>query len=1249
MLYTVAMLPLQAAATSAGTLIGLAEASTRATVATVRPRPGIPEGPPGLPASVLAAAANSLGAGVAVAGRALRLPALPASMPALVIAIDYQPQLRRALENRLGTQSTETLLALAGAASYTLSLAPGSLAVNAAVHIFRALELQAAQAVWRKRDVACETLPPPVTRPRPLPPGPVERYCDRSALAQAAATGVVGAAGGVDAAAAAVMVTAPKAARYCREVFAAALGRALAREHGVLTLNRDALRRLDRVDAVVFEPETLQDNGSHDPLAAALLDEARSAGVEVIALDTDDLGELRPRFDELKPAAGESAFVNAITELQAEGRTVAAVTTASSGALAAADIAIALQPNAGPTSPHAHLVAPDLLGVWRILHAVRPARQASRRGVELAAAASLLGALLMVPGVRGRGPGPITAGAGAAVWSGYRHACRVLHDGVPSGEVMHEWHAMSADQVRTLLPAPGDSDVPAQRKKAPRRPLSGMAAAVRHELADPLTPVLAVGATASAILGSPVDAILVGSVLTGNAVLAATQRLRAERLLRRLLAVQRPPARIRIGSSCRTVSSDAIRPGHVIAVYPGEVVPADARLLEATDLEVDESALTGESLPVEKSVGATPGAPLADRACMIHAGTTVVAGAAVGVVTEVGNRTQVHRAAALGSTAHDPGDVGLQHQLRDLTNRAWPASVAGGTLVGLLGLLKRDGLRSAVGSAVAVSVAAVPEGLPLVATLAQQASARRLTEFGALVRSSPAVEALGRVDVVCFDKTGTLSMNRLQLAEVIPQKSSSRADVIRSAGWATPPANGDGHEHATDAAVAEVAADHGVGSDGRSAVLPFRSGRPYSAALVGRHVYVKGAPEAVMAACSGDRRRIRATVKDMAAQGLRVLAVAGRELTEEQATNCRDAAVLETYCAEELSVVGFVGLADTPRPEAADLLTALAERDIDTRIITGDHPVTAAAIAQEMGLSVEPADVITGTDWEALSRRDQEKAVGAHVVFARMSPEHKVQIVETLERSGRVCAMVGDGANDAAAIRAASIGVGVVAAGSDPARTAADVMLTDGRITALLDAVDEGRQLWRRVQAAVSVLLGGNAGEILFAVLGTGMTGRSPLSTRQLLVVNLLTDALPAAALAVSAPTESVSAAGRGPDQAALWRTVGLRGVTTALAATAAWWLARLTGRRRRASTVGLVALVAAQLGQTLLDSHGPLVVATAAGSLVALGALISTPVLSQLLGNTPLGPVGWAQALAPAAAAVLVAGLMGRRQPCPT
>jgi len=536
--------------------------------------------------------------------------------------------------------------------------------------------------------------------------------------------------------------------------------------------------------------------------------------------------------------------------------------------------------------------------------------------------------------------------------------------------------------------------------------------------------------------------------------------------------------------------------------------------------------------------------------------------------------------------------------------------------------------------------------MPLVATLAQSASARRLTKFGALVRVPRSVEALGRIDVVCFDKTGTLSENRLRVAHVHTAPGYSREEVLRCAAHAAPASNGDPHVHATDVAIVEAALALEAANPitPPTAHLPFRSGRSFSASVTGSELTVKGAPEVVLAACEDVGSNMDETVAEMAASGLRVIAVAQRQLTPAQAHAIQDNPDdIAEFARDGLALAGFLGLSDTPRAEAAGLLAKLLEQEVGVKLITGDHPITATAIAAELGLPVTAEQVISGSEWDSLSRKKQERVVTERVIFARMTPENKVQVVQTLESAGVLCAMVGDGSNDAAAIRAATVGIGVVAGGSDPAHMAADVVLVDARIEGLLHAIQEGRQLWQRVQAAVSVLLGGNAGEVLFAVIGSAITGTSPLNTRQLLLVNMMTDALPAAALAVSTPRGPVDTGLRGPDQPALWRAVAIRGVTTAAATTAAWAMGSVTGLPQRASTVALVALVGAELGQTLLDSHAPLVVFTALGSLAAMGTLISIPVVSQLLGCTPLGPVGWAQGLGSAAAATIAIAVLNR------
>ena len=736
--------------------------------------------------------------------------------------------------------------------------------------------------------------------------------------------------------------------------------------------------------------------------------------------------------------------------------------------------------------------------------------------------------------------------------------------------------------------------------------------------------------------------------MLANAALSAEQQLHAERVLRRLLAEQDPLARRRVGplSERRNekIHATRLRPGDIIEVRSGEVVPADGRIIDASNVEVDEATLTGESLPVTKNTEPAPGAPLAERTGMLYAGTTMVAGTALAVVTAVGSNTEVRRAGAMAPAK--PREFGMQRQLSRITRRALPWSLTGGALVGLLSVLRGTPLRQSVTSAVAITVAAVPEGLPLVVTLAQLTAARRLSGQSVLIRNAPSVEALARLDVVCFDKTGTLSENRLLVKSVHAMAPFTAGQVLDAALSTAYSRHTHRVEHATDDAIHRAAEDALLRADGsqpqprltRDAFLPFQSGRPFAVALVGTRLIVKGAPEVLTAALAGNDAPLTRTIAEMAAQGLRVLAVAERELSPAQAAAAlADSAEFERLCLAGLRPVGLLGLADTLRPTAQALLRELDNRGISVRLITGDHPVTAAAVADQLGLEVTAGQVITGGEWETLSEDQRAKAVASRSVFARMSPQHKIEVVQALQRSGLVTAMVGDGANDAAAIRAASVGIGVASRGSDPARIAADVLLLEGRIEALLDAVDEGQQLWRRVQSAVSMLLGGNAGEVCFALITSLLTGRSVLNARQMLLVNMLTDALPAAALAVSPQS------GTGEvhfDEGAVWRAIGIRGAATTLGASLAWLSASVTGTPRRAATIALIGLVSTQLGQTLADSHGRLVLLTTAGSFGLLVVVVSTPGLSQVFGCTPVGPLGWSQAVLASGLATTVSAL---------
>ncbi|OBG01627.1 HAD-IC family P-type ATPase [Mycolicibacter sinensis] len=1275
--------------------------------------------------------ANALGLAIATAGSVLRWPAAPKIFDAAASVARYQPLVRDALESRIGRAKTDTVLSLASLGSHVITMSPAILAVDLMVEGLKAAESRAGAVAWNRYEpeLARYAEHPDVyttARPVPRPDGAVERHLKRTALAQVVGAGVVGAlTRNLDMTSNAILAASPKAVRTSCESFAATLGQGLADQHGVLPLRPDSLRRLDKVDTVLIDPRVLageqrrvvqirgagehelplawrhaqslldkpglrpgwhrvprmnaRSSGRKDPvealilpahhaLASAVVLEARASGAELVTVDTDILGELRPGFDDVhaRPADQDidAALATAVTELQQAGRTVAVLSSVAAQALASADVGLGVMPEAdADTAPpfYADLLLADLAGAWQVLRALPAAREASERGVAISIGASTIAGLLLVRGVRatipglgsgqGRGPGPVTIGAGAGMLSGYLLARRTLRARAPQPAPAYEWHAMSIEQVRELL-TPEQLTPLAER--APAETVSqGMfwpfLHAVRAELSDPMTPILALCSAATAMLGSPIDAVMVGTVLTGNAMLAAYQRLRAENRLNILLAQQAPPARVVLTGAdgareYREIVAEQLLPGDLIEVRSNEVVPADARLIEETDVEVDESSLTGESLSVGKQLEPTPGAELAERSSMLYAGSTVIAGKALAMVTAVGADTQTRRASELASG--ELPEVGLQHHLSQLMYRTFPYSAAGGVAVGALGLLRQGGLRAALGNAIAVAIAAVPEGMPLMATLAQHASSQRLSKSGALVRIPRSVEALGRVDVVCFDKTGTLSENRLRVTTVRPLRGHSADDVLGTAAQAAPAPEGAAHAHATDQAIVEgaVAAPGARAWIEPDAHLPFRSGRAFSASVLGSELLVKGAPEIVLPACKNAGEAEEQQVTAMAAQGLRVIAVAQGTLTAAQVRLVsQDSDRIVEMAGSGLTLIGFLGLADTPRADAPQLLADLTARGVDIRMITGDHPITATAIAAEMGVTVDAEQVITGSEWNALNRKEQERVVCERVIFARMSPENKVQIVQTLERAGRVSAMVGDGANDAAAIRAATVGLGVVAHGSDSAHTTADVVLTEGKIGSLIDAIDEGRRLWKGVQLAISGLLGGNAGEVIFSVIGTAVTGNSPLNTRQLLLMNTLTDALPATAVAVSTPAGPIGGAVRGLDEKKLWRAVAFRGGVTAAAGTAAWAMASVTGMPQRAATVALISLVSTELGQTVVDSRAPLVLLTAAGSFAAFAAMVSTPGVSQLLGCTPVGPIGWAQALGTAAAATAAVAVASR------
>ncbi len=452
----------------------------------------------------------------------------------------------------------------------------------------------------------------------------------------------------------------------------------------------------------------------------------------------------------------------------------------------------------------AHLLCgPGLEDVWRVLRAVAAARAVSQRAVRLAKSGSALSGLLAVVGKRraGRRPGltPVYGAALLALIQGTAAGLTVTRQPVPPPVAHVPWHALDQSQVLARLAEARDDAArppPVGWLRATPTRIRGLAdrvaglppgrislrlaSAVREELQDPMTPVLAVGAAASAIVGSSIDAVLVAAVMAGNALISGTQRIRAERALRQLFVDHETTARRLPRCSADAADADVVAgldsvplvtvpasdlcPGDIIALRASDVVPADARLLSTVDLEVDESTLTGESRPVDKGFRATPAAPLAERTCMVFDGTTVLAGTAYAVVVATGEATEAGRATRAAGRAG--AAAGLQARLGEVTRKALPATLLGGATVTGLATLRRLPLRQAVAAGVSVAVAAVPEGLPLVATVAEAAAARRLSRRGVLVVSSRTLEALGRVDVLCFDKTGTLTEGRLAVSRL---------------------------------------------------------------------------------------------------------------------------------------------------------------------------------------------------------------------------------------------------------------------------------------------------------------------------------------------------------------------------------------------------------------------------------------------------------------------------------------------------
>ncbi|MGE3621625.1 MAG: cation-translocating P-type ATPase, partial [Acidimicrobiia bacterium] len=699
---------------------------------------------------------------------------------------------------------------------------------------------------------------------------------------------------------------------------------------------------------------------------------------------------------------------------------------------------------------------------------------------------------------------------------------------------------LAEEEAAARLTADGPNELP-----RPPSPSVGRRAA--RQLADPLCLVLLAAALASVvILGQTAEGLAIAAIVVLNVAIGTAQEQRAADAGAALERLTAPTARVRRSGRTTVVPAHDVVVGDLVEIDAGDRVPADVELVEAAGLAVDEAVLTGESEPAEKRAAgpAQPGTPPVDRPGEAFAGTLAVRGRAVGRVVRTGARTEVGAiATGLGEGASPP----LVGELRRVAARMSVLAVLlGAVLIPVVLVRSGDGpdpVATAVLAGVALAVAAIPEGLATIVTSSLALGARRMAGHGAIVRRLPAIEALGGADVICTDKTGTITTGRITVADVAIPGGGDRA--FWEACWRCR----DGDADPVDAALGVAARAAGFDEPPGTRV----AGRPFDAttrSMTTVHevhgmpvLSVKGAPEVVLPRCAAgpDRAGLEAAVDRLSGAGLRVLAVASGETADLDAT--------------DLDARGLVAFHDPLRPSAVEAIAACRAAGVRVVLVTGDHAATARAIATAAG--IEDGPTVTGAGLAAHPEADRDDLLRAAAVVARVEPATKVALVEAHQAAGRVVAMTGDGVNDAPALRRADVGVALAdVGGTDVARAAAEVVLTDGDLATLVTAVREGRRIYGNLRAVVSYLVTGNLSEILTVALALALLPglAVPLLPVQLLWVNLVTDGLPALALGVDHPaTDPLRATPRGRDERLLpvRRMAGLAGRSVAIAVVA--------------------------------------------------------------------------------------------------
>jgi len=829
---------------------------------------------------------------------------------------------------------------------------------------------------------------------------------------------------------------------------------------------------------------------------------------------------------------------------------------------------------------------------------------------------------------------------------------------------------LTTGEVESRLAAHGRNALPEGRKKT----LAGM---VLGQFKDFLVLILVAAAGVSMALGEWTDAGAIGAIIILNAVLGATQEKRASRALEALKKLSVPECEVVRSGAAAKVSSEAIVPGDVVVLREGAFVPADLRLTEVHNLRVDEASLTGESLPVDKQTDPLDAhAPLADRRNMVYAGTVVTYGRGRGLVAATGMDREIGRIAKLLEQEPET-TTPLQKRLARFGRLMAVLTLVICGLTFLLGILRGLPTWEMFMTAVSLAVAAIPEGLPAIVTVVLALGVHRMSRHRAIVRRLPAVETLGCATHICTDKTGTLTENRMSVSAVWPSDTPEGAEgsassaagqhLVRIAALCN-----DAHIEAagpeprrfgdpTELALLDFAQTEGAdvadlrNRQPRLGEVPFDSQRKRMGTLHEvdgrRHLLVKGAPDLLLSLCTHHERDgqvvpfgeaeqalARARLDAMTGQALRVLAFAWKDVGHAAGISAQD----ET----DLVFAGLAGMRDEARREARPALEEARAAGIRTIMITGDNLQTARTIAGELGM-LEPGDeTITGQDLERLDEAALAKRIDHLRVYARVWPEQKLRIVQALQATGAVVAMTGDGVNDAPALQKADIGVAMGITGTDVAKGAADVVLTDDNFATIVEAIAQGRVIFDNIRKCVMYLLACNIGEVLAVLVPVLIGLTAPLLPVQILLINLVTDGLPALALGVDAAEPGIMR--RRPRKAREGILTG-RGLSTILVnavfiATAvilSFWIGLAMGDTQAARTMAFVTLGMAELLRAYASRSerrsfwqiNPLTNLYLVGACVlSAGVILATvlvPPLATICRNAPLSALQWGVALA--------------------